>query len=471
MKGLIWFREDLRLHDNAALYYAAKHCPAKIIGIYIIDVSLWKKHHIAACRVQFMLSGLRELSKNLQARGIPLLVRKVKKTEDIPQELYRCAKKYSINALFYNRQYEVNESRRDLAVNNYLQKNQIVCNSYDDQVILAPGTVLTKKGNFFSVFTPFKRTYIQLLLNNRSLIKHYPLPKRQKNSDIKSDKVPTRLPGFLSDIRWPAGEIHAQKRLKKFIEAGLFDYHKYRDFPALSGTSLLSPYLSTGMISPRQCFLAALLANEDELETGNKGAITWMNELIWREFYKHLLVAVPRLSMNKPFRMETEKLKWRYDEKQLLAWQQGKTGYPIIDAGMRQLNQLGWMHNRLRMIVAMFLSKNLFFDWRLGEDYFIRHLIDGDLAANNGGWQWSASTGTDAAPYFRIFNPIRQSERFDPNGDFIRQYCPELIAFDARSIHAPYERAPQLAQQCDYPRPIVDIKASRMAAIQMFKAL
>jgi deoxyribodipyrimidine photo-lyase len=471
MKGLVWFREDLRLHDNSALYYAAKHCPEGIIGIYIIDTRLWKKHHIAACRIQFILSGLNELSQNLQTRGIPLLVKKVKNTEDIPDALYRCIKKYSLNGLFYNRQYEVNEARRDQAVNSYLEKKQIVCQSYDDQVILAPGTVLTQKGDFFSVFTPFKRAYIKLLLNNRSLIKYYPPPNKQKDLAIKSDKVPAHLPGFSSDIRWPAGEIQAQKRLKKFIEEGLFDYHKYRDFPALSGTSLLSPYLSTGMISPRQCFLAALLANDDELDSGNKGALTWMSELIWREFYKHLLVAFPRLSMNKPFRIETEKLKWRYNAKQLLAWQQGKTGYPLIDAGMRQLNQLGWMHNRLRMIVAMFLSKNLFFDWRLGEDYFIRHLIDGDLAANNGGWQWSASTGTDAAPYFRIFNPIRQSERFDPNGDFIRQYCPELIALDAHSIHAPYERAPQLAQQCAYPKPIVDIKASRIAAINAFKRL
>ncbi len=471
MKGLVWFREDLRLHDNSALYYADKHSSRGIIGIYIIDTSLWKKHHMAACRIQFMLSGLNELGKNLQKRGIPLLIKKVKKTADIPHVLYRCIEQYSLNGLFYNRQYEVNETRRDQAVSAYLEKKQIVCNSYDDQVILAPGTVLTKKGDFFNVFTPFKRAYIKLLLNNRSLIKYYPPPKKQKDLAIKSDKVPAHLPGFSSDIKWPAGETQAQKRLKKFIDEGLFDYHKYRDFPALSGTSLLSPYLSTGMISARQCFLAALLANDDELDGGNKGALTWMSELIWREFYKHLLVAFPRLSMHKAYRIETEKLKWRYNEKQLLAWQQGKTGYPIIDAGMRQLNQLGWMHNRLRMIVAMFLSKNLFFDWRLGEDYFIRHLIDGDLAANNGGWQWSASTGTDAAPYFRVFNPIRQSERFDPNGDFIRQYCPELAAFDARSIHAPYERAPQLAQQCAYPKPIVDIKASRLAAINAFKRL
>lgn len=471
MKGIIWFREDLRLYDNTALYHAAKQCTGGIIGIYIIDTSFWKKHHMAACRVQFLLAGLLVLSQNLQVRGIPLLIKQVKKTADIAQELYQCAKKYKLDELFFNKQYEVDEKQRDQNVCKYLSQYAIKCNAYDDQVILPPGIVQTKKGTTFSIFTPYKRTYLKLLLNNKNIIPHYSLPKRQDLPEIRSSKVPLHLSGFSSTIIWPSGEDEAQRRLKKFIINGLLNYHKTRDFPALEGTSLLSPYLSAGMISPRQCLLAALMANRGEYECGNKGAITWITELIWRDFYKHLLVAVPRLSMHQPFRLETEKLKWRYNSKQLLAWQQGNTGYPIVDAGMRQLKQLGWMHNRLRMIVAMFLSKNLFFDWRLGEDFFIRHLIDGDLAANNGGWQWSASTGTDAAPYFRIFNPIRQSERFDPQGDFIRQYCPELRSFDVCSIHDPHQRAPKLALQFGYPKPIIDFKASRIATIKAFKSI
>lgn len=471
MKGLVWFREDLRLHDNTALYHADKQCTDGIIGIYIIDTRFWKKHHMAACRVQFLLSGLLVLSQNLEARGIPLLIKQVKKTADIAQELYQCTKKYKLDALFFNKQYEVDEKHRDKTACNYLNQYGIKCNAYDDQVILPPGLVQTKQGKTFSIFTPYKRAYLQFLLNNQNIISHYSLPKRQKRLEIRSNKVPLQLSGFSSAIIWPSGEDEAQRRLKKFIKNDLFDYYKTRDFPALSGTSLLSPYLSTGMISPRQCLLAALMANRGEYDGGNKGATTWINELIWRDFYKHLLDAIPRLSKHQPYRLETDKLKWRYNAKQLLAWQQGNTGFPIVDAGMRQLKQLGWMHNRLRMIVAMFLTKNLFFDWRLGEDFFIRHLIDGDLAANNGGWQWSASTGTDAAPYFRIFNPIRQSERFDPQGDFIRQYCPELGAFDARAIHDPHHRAPTLALQSGYAKPIIDFKASRIATIKAFKAL
>lgn len=471
MKGLVWFREDLRLHDNMALYQAAQQCEEGIVGIYIIDAGFWKRHHMAACRVQFLLTGLLELSQNLQSRGISLLVKSVKKTKDIPALLYQTLKKYQLDALYFNKQYEIDEIRRDQMVRHYLKQRGINCYDFDDQVILPPGAVHTKQAKMFSIFTPYKRTYLKLLLSNQAKIPYYPLPRSQSLIKIQSSKIPLKLAEFYSKIIWPSGEKEAQRRLKRFIKNDLFSYHKTRDFPALVGTSLLSPYLAAGMISPRQCFLAALMANKGEYDGGNKGATTWINELIWRDFYKHLLAAMPRLSMHQAFRLETEKLKWRYNRKQLQAWQQGKTGYPIVDAGMRQLKQTGWMHNRLRMIVAMFLTKNLFFDWRIGEDFFIRHLIDGDLAANNGGWQWSASTGADAAPYFRIFNPLRQSERFDPQGDFIREYCPELRSFDSYSIHDPYQRAAKLAQQSGYPKPIIEFNLSRIATIKAFKSL
>lgn len=471
MKGFVWFREDLRIHDNTALYHAVQQCEEGILGIYIIDTHFWKKHHIAACRVQFLLSGLLELSQNLQSRGIALLIKTVQKTTDISEVLYQTIKKYQLDALYFNKQYEIDEKRRDKAVYDYLMRYKIKCYSFDDQVIVPPGVVQTKQAKMFSIFTPYKRAYLKLLLSNQAIISHYSLPKIHSLLTIRSSKVPLKLVGFSSNIIWPSGEKEAQRRLKKFIKNDLFNYHKTRDFPALTGTSLLSPYLTAGMISPRQCLLAALMANKGEYDSGNKGATTWINELIWRDFYKHLLAATPRLSMNQPYQLKTEQLKWHYHQKHMQAWQQGNTGYPIVDAGMRQLKQIGWMHNRLRMIVAMFLTKNLFFDWRIGEDFFIRHLIDGDLAANNGGWQWSASTGSDAAPYFRIFNPLRQSERFDPQGDFIRQYCPELRLFDSRSIHDPYQRAPKLAQQSGYPKPIIEFNRSRMTTIKAFKSL
>jgi deoxyribodipyrimidine photo-lyase len=374
--------------------------------------------------------------------------------------------------LYFNRQYEVNESQRDQRVTAALQKQQIAVHSYDDQVILPPGSVLSQQGQPLRIFTPYKRAWYRVF--SERTIKQLPAPKAQTPLalSLQPAAIPAKLTAFQSTVdpaRWPAGQGAASKRLRQFVSHHLFQYDKERDFPALDGTSQLSPYLAAGMISPRQCFLAALEANQMELDTGNAGAVVWMSELIWREFYKHLLVAAPRVSKHKAYLEVTDNIVWDNNEKQLQAWQQGQTGYPLIDAAMRQLNTLGWMHNRLRMVVAMFLTKNLFFDWRLGEKYFMSQLIDGDLAANNGGWQWSASTGTDAAPYFRIFNPIRQSERFDPEGKFILQYCPELAGFNGKSIHEPYESLPLLAAAANYPRPIIGLNDKRSRVLAAYK--
>jgi deoxyribodipyrimidine photo-lyase len=224
------------------------------------------------------------------------------------------------------------------------------------------------------------------------------------------------------------------------------------------------------VISPRQCLHAALSSNQGEFETGNAGSITWINELLWREFYKHVLTGFPRVSRHRAFRPDTEAVKWRNAPKDLEAWQQGRTGFPIVDAAMRQMLETGWMHNRLRMVVAMFFSKNLLLDWRDGERFFMQHLIDGDLAANNGGWQWSSSTGTDSSPYFRIFNPLSQSERFDPQGVFIKHWVPELAARNKKDIHNPVAQGGLFAE-ADYPAPIVDLKSSRARALAAFKSL
>jgi deoxyribodipyrimidine photo-lyase len=232
----------------------------------------------------------------------------------------------------------------------------------------------------------------------------------------------------------------------------------------------LSAYLAAGVISVRQCLHAVLSRNHGELDSGNPGAVVWINELLWREFYKHILVGFPRVSMGRAFRRDTEALPWRHAPDELAAWQQGRTGYPIVDAAMRQLLATGWMHNRLRMVAAMFLSKNLLIDWREGERWFMRHLIDGDLAANNGGWQWSASTGTDSVPYFRLFNPHSQSRRFDPEGRFLRQWLPELDALSDRQIHDP-SSAGALFLPAGYPPPIVDLGMSRARALDAFRNL
>jgi deoxyribodipyrimidine photo-lyase len=461
MRSLMWFREDLRIYDNTALYHAANNHQAGLIGLYIINSQMWQDHQTAACRIEFILRGLQQLSDDLQALNIPLLIISVKSTPEIPENILALLKEVKANAVFFNRQYEVNELKRDRDVCDFLSRYEIACHSYDDQTILLPTCVKTQKATSFKVFTAYMRAWYQVFLQ-QGKIKLLPKIKIQNPLAIKASTVPKKILGIYSTINpalWPAGEKEAKKRLNHFVKNKLFDYDKARDFPMLDGTSRLSPYLSSGMISPRECFMSAFAANQYELETGNKGAITWMKELIWREFYKTILRDTPRISMHRAYKPETDRIKWKFNQTLLDAWQEGRIGIPIIDAAMRQLNETGWMHNRLRMITAVFFVKNLFFDWRLGEKYFMNHLIDGDLAANNGGWQWCASTGVDAVPYFRIFNPIRQSERFDPQGDFIRHYCPELAGLNHRDIHKPTASFR------------IDLQASRDYAKEVFKSI
>ncbi len=470
MLTLIWFREDLRVHDQRALAAAANHSSNKgLIGLYVLDTSMWQKHGIATCRIDFILQGLQSISHDLAKLNIPLLLLEANKTSAIPSKIYQLMKQYQADTLFFNKQYEFNEAKRDQAVIDYLSAKNISCQSDDDLLILTPGSVRNQQGDYFKVFSAFKRTWLQRFSETGG-IKLAKAPKAQAAIEIASSPIPEQLsefaPSQINQKLWPAGEQHAARRLNKFIDQALFNYNQQRDFPAIMGTSRLSPYLATGMISARQCFQAALQANQQRLDSGNKGALTWMSELIWREFYKTILIAVPRISMDKAYQANTDKIEWDFDQEQFDAWQNGMTGYPLIDAAMRQLNQTGWMHNRLRMVVAMFFVKNLFFYWRLGESYFCSKLIDSDLAANNGGWQWCASTGTDAAPYFRIFNPITQSKRFDPEAVFIKRYCPELKDCDLRYIHDPFHKN---FTALNYPEPIIELNAKRSRVLAAYK--
>jgi deoxyribodipyrimidine photo-lyase len=297
-----------------------------------------------------------------------------------------------------------------------------------------------------------------------------PAPRPQAAPAWAADPLPETFEGYApaSDaIRalWPAGESAAGARLDAFADGVIDAYRDERDFPSLPATSCLSPYLAAGVLSAGQALRAALAANQGELESGKAGAATWINELLWREFYQHLLAACPALSMHQPMKPETAAVPWRDAPDDLRAWQQGRTGLPIVDAAMRQLLALGWMHNRLRMVTAMFLTKNLLIDWRLGEAWFMAHLVDGDLAANNGGWQWSASTGADSVPYFRVFNPLSQSRKFDPRGVFLREWLPELAHLDDNAIHDP---SPMERAAAGYPAPIVDLPQSRLRALEAF---
>ncbi len=346
------------------------------------------------------------------------------------------AKKHQCSTVYLNREYEVNELRRDNAVASSCQREGLGLRRFHDRVIVPPREITTKQGKFYSVFTPYRRVWDTQAIDHS---KPCPDPKTQAELNLKPSRIPNKVDGFdLAKIRtdlWPAGEAEACKRLNDFAKK-IDGYHEARDVPATKGTSLLSPYLAAGVISPRQCLAAALAVNKGKI-TGENGATTWISELTWRDFYTQVLVACPRVSKHQPFKLKTNALNWRTDEDDFSAWCRGQTGYPIVDAGMRQLNQTGWMHNRLRMVTAMFLTKNLLIDWRWGERYFMQNLIDGDLSANNGGWQWSASTGTDAVPYFRIFNPFSQSKRFDAAGTFIKKMCPELEPVPASALHDP----------------------------------
>ena len=471
MQQLMWFRSDLRIQDNTALSQAMSS--GSTIALYLVTPGQWQRHDDAPCKVDFWLRNLRQLSEALAALNVPLLVRQCHDWSEVPVLVADVCQEHNICAVHANEEYGINEGQRDRQVSAYLNQQAITWHSHLDQLLFKPGSVLTRSGGYFQVYSQFRKVCYERL--QTAMPAPVALPKAQTPLDVKRDAIPDSVKGFATPsdglrLLWPAGEQAAQQRLEHFADAQVAFYQDERDFPAKPGTSQLSAYLAAGILSPRQCLHAALSANRGEFDSGNQGVVTWINELLWREFYKHILVGYPRVSRHRAFRLETEALPWRNAPQELAAWQEGRTGLPIIDAAMRQLLETGWMHNRLRMVVAMFLTKNLLIDWREGERFFMRLLIDGDLAANNGGWQWSASTGTDAAPYFRIFNPISQSQKFDPDGQFIRQWVPELAALNKRDIHDPSALGGLFAPS-GYPRPIVDLSRSRERALAAFKNL
>ncbi|MET1078338.1 MAG: deoxyribodipyrimidine photo-lyase [Pseudomonas sp.] len=475
MRQLIWFRTDLRVRDNTAL--AAAMAAGPTLALYLVSPTQWLAHDDAPCKVDFWLRNLGELSTALRRLGVPLLIRTVDSWQQAPQALAALCREQRIDCVQVNDEYGVHESRRDQAVAAELQTHGIGLRRHLDQLLFNPGSILTQSGGYFQVYSQFRKVcYSRLHLAAPACAAQ---PEAQAPLAQDSDPIPQAVAGFARPAEslrqlWPAGEQEALSRLQRFTDESMADYREARDRPASAGTSQLSPYLAAGVLSPRQCLQAALMANAGEFESGNPGAVSWINELLWREFYKHILVGYPRVSRHRAFRADTEAVAWRHAPNELAAWQQGRTGFPIIDAAMRQLLATGWMHNRLRMIVAMFLTKNLLIDWREGERFFMRQLIDGDLAANNGGWQWSASTGTDSAPYFRIFNPLSQSEKFDAEGRFIRQWLPELAELGNKDLHkvaALNARAQGLFSHTDYPRPMVDLGQSRARALAAFKRL
>ena len=462
---LVWFRNDLRTRDHVALSEAALVGP--VVAVYCFCPGQFEAHDVGGNRVAFTLAHLKTLSEDLGTLGMALRILEVRDFDAVPEALAELASELGARQLWFNDEYPVNEQRRDDAVAARFEAAGIAVTRCTDSVIRAPGTVLTGSGGPYTVFTPFRRRWTSLY--DRAAAQPRSQPSPQPPLPVVADPVPELPASFTvtADLgAWAVGEEAALARLEAFVGERVLHYEKDRDFPALDGTSTLSPYLSLGVLSVRTCLDAALAANEGRLDGGEEGIVTWISELVWREFYRHVVAAFPHVSRGHAFRREYDDFPWRDDAAALAAWQEGRTGFPLVDAAMRQLVATGWMHNRLRMVTAMFLSKNLLLDWHAGERFFMGHLLDGDFAANNGGWQWSASTGTDAAPYFRVFSPISQSERFDADGHFIRHWIPELAEIPKRALHDPA----RLGAVDGYPAPIVDAKETRRRAIEAFRA-
>ena len=460
---LVWLRNDLRLHDHPALHGAAASRDG-VLAVAVLTPAQWQAHDEAPARIGFWLATLRHLQDQLANRNIGLRILRATGCEDLPRLLLSLARDTHAQGLWFNREYPLDEVRRDRLVTRALEAAGIRVTACAADCVVPPGALETHAGTPFRVFTPFARAWRRQLASTGW--QPLPPPARQPAPPSgANDVIPDTLPGWRLDYRddlWPAGPEAALRALERFLNRSLRDYGGLRDHPAALGTSRLSPYLSCGALSARQCVAgaAARAGNGDWMATA------WVGELIWRDFFRHLIAAFPDLSRWQPFRPEVEaRIRWHNDPELWAAWQRGETGFPLVDAGIRELLATGWMHNRVRMVVASFLSKLLGIDWRWGARFFMRHLIDGDFASNLGGWQWSASVGADAAPYFRIFNPTSQAQRFDPDGEYLARWLPELGAV------APRDRAdPAAGPAVGRPAPIIDYGGARARSLAAYQA-
>jgi deoxyribodipyrimidine photo-lyase len=471
--SLVWFRRDLRDFDHAALYHALKDS-ANVYCAFVFDTDILDKlSNKQDRRVEFIWESVRELKSALQKNGGDLIVRYGSARKLIPE----LALQLNIHAVFTNRDYEPSAVARDAAVAQTLATHNIRFHDFKDQVIFEKDEVLSLAGKPYSVFTPYKNAHLKQL--NDFYLKPYTVDTylQQLAQRAPEPLITLEEMGFertnLSSMRLPTG-MSGGKQLFTDFEARMHHYKEARDFPAIKGVSYLSVHVRFGTVSIRHLARVA----RDRANTGSQsiGSQTWLNELIWRDFYVQILHHNPQVASGRAYKPEFEHLAFPNDERLFKAWCDGQTGYPLVDAAMRQLNQTGFMHNRLRMVAASFLVKDLLIDWRWGERYFAEKLIDFDFSANNGGWQWAASTGCDAQPWFRIFNPVTQSERFDAKGQFIRKYVPELVSCHNKEIHAPW-LIPPLRQQSinviigkHYPAPVVNHAIQRDLALSLYKS-
>ncbi len=465
-RALVWFRRDLRDFDHAALCHALEHA-REVFCVFVFDRDILEAlSDPADRRVAFIHASVAELQQALQDRGGGLIIRHGVARDEIPG----LVAELGADALFFNHDDDPAALARDAAVEATLRDRSVAVHHYKDVVIFERDEVLTAAGTPFSVFTPYKNAWLKKL--TPSDLRAHPI------DDSRLAALSTALPGLpelgfapgrRDEPGLPTGMSGAARLFDDFLQR-IDRYHLERDYPALKGPSYLSVHLRFGTLSVRQLATAAR-------QHGGRGADTWLSELVWRDFYHQILWHRPDLAGGHAFKRQYDTLPWPNPPGHFAAWCEACTGFPLVDAAMRQLNQTGYMHNRLRMVAASFLSKDLLVDWRLGERYFADKLIDFDLAANNGGWQWAASVGCDAQPWFRIFNPVTQSEKFDPRGKFIRRYLPELAAIPDRFIHAPWKLPASEQARVGvtigqaYPLPIVEHAAQRLRALALFKSV
>ncbi len=479
--ALVWFRRDLRADDHAALFHALK-AARQVWCAFVFDSAILDGLPRADRRVEFIRDSLVDLDTQLRdlglahgVAGVGLIVRH----GDACQALPTLARELGVQAVYANHDDDPAALARDARVRGHLADIGVALHTSKDHVVFERSEVLTASGSPYSVFTPYKNAWLRKI--DPFYLKAYPVARHA--ATLAPAPVALGIPtlaqiGFtptnLHQLRLPAGSGGGQVLLDEFIDR-IDDYGDHRDFPAIKGPSYLGVHLRFGTLSIRRLAHAAW----QRMQGGSRGAEVWLSELIWRDFYHQILHHHPRV-VGHSFKPEYDALKWdhgKHADALFAAWCEGRTGYPLVDAAMHQINQTGYMHNRLRMVVASFLTKDLGLDWRRGEAYFATHLNDFDLAANNGGWQWAASTGCDAQPYFRIFNPVAQSERFDAEGRFIRRYLPQLAALPDKLIHAPWLARPLELQAAgvvpggNYPLPVVAHELARERTLARYAAV
>ena len=473
-KGLMWFRRDLRVDDNAALYHALRAC-RQVVCVFVFDRAILDALPRVDRRVEFIRESLVELDAELRRLGGGLIVRHAVAEEEIAL----LARSLDVQAVFANRDDEPAALARDAQVLGALANAGVAFHTYKDQAIFERDELLTKAGQPYTVFTPYKRAWLAAV--DAFYLKPYPsrgyADALVPPPDALRAPVPTLqdigfAPSNLAQLDIPTGAQGGAALFDDFFQR-IDRYQAARDYPAVRGPSYLGVHLRFGTVSIRQM---AGVAHQLSLQ-GDSGAATWLGELIWRDFYFQVLAHHPQVAAGKSFRPAYDKIAWhhgKYADALFDAWCQGRTGYPLVDAAMLQIQQSGYMHNRLRMVAASFLCKDLGLDWRRGEAYFAEHLNDFELSSNNGGWQWASSSGCDAQPYFRIFNPVTQSQRFDPEGKFIRRYLPQLARLSNAEIHAPWTARPLELQAAgvtlgeNYPKPVVDHAEARERTLQRY---